>query len=140
MEPDPRQLGAAQQWLQLTSRDMSAPEGITAGVSEDQVIAGDAMANGEQLLGLPDAVRAEYLERRISQVDRAPACDGLRIAEPPLGAHPDQCVMNRDATRRPVEVAPAQRQQLPLPHPGSDSQDEERLERVTAHCFECLLY
>ena len=99
MEPDPRQLGAAQQWLQLTSRDMSAPEGITAGVSEDQVIAGDAMANGEQLLGLPDAVRAEYLERRISQVDRAPACDGLRIAEPVGIGNSDSITPRRRVTR-----------------------------------------
>jgi hypothetical protein len=56
----------------------------------------------------------------------------LGLTQPPAPVEPDQRVADEDAPGRPVDVAPAQPEQLALPHPGRDRQGEEGFERMAA--------
>lgn len=63
-------------------------------------------------------------------LDRAPALGGLGLAEPPAAVHPHQRVVDADVACLPVEVVPAQCEQLALAHAGRHRQHKQRFERV----------
>jgi hypothetical protein len=132
VEADRRQLGPAQQRLELQGRDVAAPERFARSVAEDEVVVGQGMADRQQSLGLPGPVDPEQIEGRAGEVDRAPTLGRLRLAEPPATVQPDQGVMDRHAPPGPVHVAPAQGQQLALAHAGREREGEKGLERVAA--------
>ncbi len=66
------------------------------------------MTARQEALGLASPLAAQHLQGRGGDLDRALALGGLGLAEPPAAVHADEGVVDRDPTRLPVDVAPAQ--------------------------------
>lgn len=113
MEADLGQRGTAQQRLELESRDVAAPQRLAGRVGEDQVVARQPATGRPCLLLLSIAMRAQDIEGRVGQLDRALALGGLGLTQPPPPVEADKCVADEDAPGRLVDVAPAQPEQPP---------------------------
>ena len=130
------QPGLAQQRLEDEGRDVAAPERLAGRVGEDQVVAGQPATGRRHHLRLSVAVRAQDVEGRVGQLDRALAARGLGLTQPPPPVEADEGVADEGAAGRPVDVAPAQPEQLALAHPGRDRQREQGLERMAVRLGE----
>jgi hypothetical protein len=97
-----------------------APQRFARRIAEDEVVLGHAVTVRQQALGRAGPVGAQHLDRRVGDLDRAPALRGLGLPEPPPSVHPHDGVMDADPARLPVDIAPTQREQLAVSHAGRD--------------------
>jgi len=73
MEADVGQPGSPQERLEGQGRAVAAPEWLTGGIGEDEVVAGQPATGRPQRTGLAIAVGSQYIEGGVGQLDETEA-------------------------------------------------------------------